>query len=93
MTLHENSQQNNVIERDSGIRRTIGGMETYSAFISSLSVTTLNPCSPVEDIEQAAARADGLPHWLDRHRAADHIAKRVDVHVDLIFRLMRKGAK
>jgi len=91
MTAHKIQHQNSEMDSRSGNSRTIGGNCSYQAFVSYLNVVALNEYSDVEAVEQAAAIADTLPHWFDRHRAVASIADRVGVHADLIFKLMRKG--
>jgi hypothetical protein len=91
MKAHEIQRKNSEMDSRSGDSRTIGGNCSYQAFVSYLNVVALNEYSDVEAVEQAAAIADTLPHWFDRHRAVCNIAERVGVEADLIFKLMRKG--
>jgi hypothetical protein len=92
MSLHQNSQQNNAVNATPEGRRNIGEISTYAAFIQCQQFIQLSNDSAVEDVEVASAIADHLCHWFDRHRAVHQIAERVGVDVDLIFRLMRRGA-
>jgi len=63
----------------------------FLTFLNAHEVRELGPFSIVQDVESAAALIPSIHHWFDQQRAAFYVSNRVDVDVNLIFRMMRGG--